>query len=188
VQVARLHWSWLGCGVTRRGTERWLRGFVRRPSSPPPLRAALAGARLRTSRAYLAGWIDRERDAADAGDAAAGFDFGDAVRMAAEFVRSPPSVLACLAEPRPGSAASHSPGATCGFGGGARRGPGVGVPSPPPPSLARGAGQMIIHDVHHIYTITSRSETVPDLNFKMIIIECACEVRRGTNVSWELDA
>jgi len=47
---------------------------------------------------------------------------------------------------------------------------------------------MIIHDVHHIYTITSRSETVPDLNFKMIIIECACEVRRGTNVSWELDA
>ena len=47
--------------------------------------AALAGARLRTSRAYPAGGIDRERDAADAGDAAAGFDFGDAARMAAEF-------------------------------------------------------------------------------------------------------
>ena len=45
--------------------------------------AALAGARLRMSRAYLAGGDDH--DAADAGDAAAGFDFGDAARMAAEF-------------------------------------------------------------------------------------------------------
>ena len=35
------------------------------------------------SRAYLAGGDDH--DAADAGDAAAGFDFGDAARMAAEF-------------------------------------------------------------------------------------------------------
>ena len=45
--------------------------------------AALAGARLRLSRAYLAGGDDH--DAADAGDAAAVFDFGDAARMAAEF-------------------------------------------------------------------------------------------------------
>ena len=45
--------------------------------------AALAGARLRMSRAYLAGGDDH--DAADAGDAAAVFDFGDAARMAAEF-------------------------------------------------------------------------------------------------------
>ena len=55
--------------------------------------AALAGARLlasgtvRLSRAYLAGGDDH--DAADAGDAAAGFDFGDAARMAAR-VRSHP--------------------------------------------------------------------------------------------------
>ena len=45
--------------------------------------AALAGARLRLSRAYLAGGDDH--DAADAGGAAAGFDFGDAARVAAEF-------------------------------------------------------------------------------------------------------
>ena len=44
---------------------------------------ALAGARLRLSRAYLAGSDDH--DAADAGGVAAGFDFGDAARMAAEF-------------------------------------------------------------------------------------------------------
>ncbi len=44
---------------------------------------ALAGARLRLSRAYLAG--DADHDAADAGGVAAGFDFGDAARMAAEF-------------------------------------------------------------------------------------------------------
>jgi hypothetical protein len=53
---------------------------------PPPLwgcTTALAGARLRLSRAYLAGGVDH--DAADAGGAAAGFDFGDAARMAAEF-------------------------------------------------------------------------------------------------------
>ena len=45
--------------------------------------AALAGARLRMSRAYLAGGDDH--DAGDAGGVAAGFDFGDAARMAAEF-------------------------------------------------------------------------------------------------------
>ena len=48
--------------------------------------AALAGARLRLSRAYLAGGADH--DATDAGGAAAGFDFGgfgDDGRMAAEF-------------------------------------------------------------------------------------------------------
>ena len=52
--------------------------------------AALAGARLlasgrlsRRGRTSLAGGDDH--DAADAGDAAAGFDFGDAARMAAEF-------------------------------------------------------------------------------------------------------
>ena len=44
---------------------------------------ALAGARLRLSRAYLAGGADHE--ATDAGDAATGFDFGDAARMAAEL-------------------------------------------------------------------------------------------------------
>ena len=44
---------------------------------------ALAGARLRLSQAYLAGSDDH--DAADAGGVAAGFDFGDAARMAAEF-------------------------------------------------------------------------------------------------------
>jgi hypothetical protein len=32
------------------------------------------------------GGIDRDRDAGDAGDAAAGFGFGDAGRMGAEFV------------------------------------------------------------------------------------------------------
>ena len=48
---------------------------------------ALAGARLRLSRAYLAGGDpDRDdHDAADAGGVAAGFDFGDAARMAAEL-------------------------------------------------------------------------------------------------------
>jgi hypothetical protein len=52
--------------------------------------AALAGARLPPDVAgayrlevHLAGGDDH--DAADAGDAAAGFDFGDAARMAAEF-------------------------------------------------------------------------------------------------------
>ena len=58
--------------------------------------AALAGARLRMSRAYLAGGDDH--DAADAGDAAAGFDFSDAARMAAEFAP-------ILAGPPPGSVA-----------------------------------------------------------------------------------
>ena len=53
------------------------------PSSSWGCTAALAGARLRMSRAYLAGGDDHA--AADAGDAAAGFDFGDAARMAAEF-------------------------------------------------------------------------------------------------------
>jgi hypothetical protein len=49
---------------------------------------ALAGARLRTSRVagMPSGGIDRDRDAGDAGDAAAGFGFGDAGRMGAEFV------------------------------------------------------------------------------------------------------
>ena len=46
---------------------------------------ALAGARLRLSRAYLAGGDRDDHDAADAGGVAAGFDFGDAARMAAEF-------------------------------------------------------------------------------------------------------
>ena len=46
---------------------------------------ALAGARLRLSRAYLAGGDRDDRDAAGAGGVAAGFDFGDAARMAAEF-------------------------------------------------------------------------------------------------------
>jgi len=68
---------------------------------------------------YLAGGIDRDRDAGDAGDAAAGFDFGDAGRMEAVLVLSPPwparppVAVAVLArslhtrrgEPRPGSAA-----------------------------------------------------------------------------------
>ena len=42
-----------------------------------------AGARLRLSRAYLAGGADQEATAA--GDAATGFDFGDAAHMAAEL-------------------------------------------------------------------------------------------------------
>ena len=46
---------------------------------------ALAGARLRLSRAYLVGGDRDDHDAADAGGVAAGFDFGDAARMAAEF-------------------------------------------------------------------------------------------------------
>ena len=46
---------------------------------------ALAGARLRLSRAYLAGGDRDDHDATDAGGVAAGFDFGDAARMAAEF-------------------------------------------------------------------------------------------------------
>ena len=55
---------------------------------PPPsfvcgCTVALAGARLRLSRAYLAGGADQE--ATDAGDAATGFDFGDAAHMAAEL-------------------------------------------------------------------------------------------------------
>ena len=56
----------------------------RRPP-PPGCTVALAGARLRLSRAYLAGGDRDDRDAAGAGGVAAGFDFGDAARMAAEF-------------------------------------------------------------------------------------------------------
>ena len=37
------------------------------------------------TRAYLAGGDRDDHDAADAGGVAAGFDFGDAARMAAEF-------------------------------------------------------------------------------------------------------
>jgi hypothetical protein len=48
------------------------------------------------SRAYLA--VGDDHDVADAGDAAAGFDFGDAARMAAEFAP-------ILGGPPPGSAA-----------------------------------------------------------------------------------
>ena len=58
---------------------------------------ALAGARLRLSRAYLAGGADQEATAA--GDAATGFDFGDALRT---WLRSSPP---CSAAPPPGSAA-----------------------------------------------------------------------------------
>ena len=47
--------------------------------------AAFAGARIRMSRAYLAGGDRDDHDAADAGGVAAGFDFDDAARMAAEF-------------------------------------------------------------------------------------------------------
>ena len=47
--------------------------WVCRPLEVPP----------KLSRAYLAGSDDH--DAADAGGVAAGFDFGDAARMAAEF-------------------------------------------------------------------------------------------------------
>ena len=45
---------------------------------------------LRLSRAYRAGGDRDDHNAADAGGVAAGFDFGDAARMAAELVRSRP--------------------------------------------------------------------------------------------------
>ena len=63
-------------------------GVLSAGSAPPRgwgCTVALAGARLRLSRAYLAGGDRDDHDAADAGGVAAGFDFGDDARMAAEY-------------------------------------------------------------------------------------------------------
>ena len=73
--------EWRECGASSHDAARAAYiSFLRRRWG---CTAALAGARLRMSPSYLAGGDDH--DAADAGDAAAGFDFGDAARMAAEF-------------------------------------------------------------------------------------------------------
>ena len=86
--------EWRECGASSHGAARaaYISILRRRWGCT----AELAGARLRLSRAYLAGGDDH--DAADAGDAAAGFDFSDAARMAAEFAP-------ILAGPPPGSVA-----------------------------------------------------------------------------------
>ena len=62
------------------------------PTFPPsaaagaaPSRSLVLASALRLSRAYLAGGDRDDHDAADAGGVAAGFDFGDAARMTAEF-------------------------------------------------------------------------------------------------------
>ena len=49
------------------------------------MRSLVLASALRLSRAYLAGGDRDDHDAADAGGVAAGFDFGDAARMTAEF-------------------------------------------------------------------------------------------------------
>jgi hypothetical protein len=73
--------EWRECGASSHDAARAAYiSFLRRRWG---CTAALAGARLRMSPAYLAGGDDH--DAADAGDAAAGFDFGDDARMTAEF-------------------------------------------------------------------------------------------------------
>ena len=80
--------EWRESGASSHETRRELPTF---PSSAAagaaPSRSPVhqPGSPLRLSRAYLAGGDRDDHDAADAGGVAAGFDFGDAARMAAEF-------------------------------------------------------------------------------------------------------
>jgi len=73
--------EWRECGATSADAARAAYTAVLRRRWGCTV--ALAGARLRLSRAYLAGGADQEATAA--GDAATGFDFGDAAHMAAEL-------------------------------------------------------------------------------------------------------